>query len=146
VVGRCACVLRVALTIRIQAAAVACACAAALVASVAIEALADLAEPLSRWSTAGVAAGVSLVINNLPAAVVLSAHPPLHPRALLVGLDLGPNLAVTGSLSAILWLRVARTIGARPSVGRYTQLGIVIVPITMAFALLALRLFVPRGF
>jgi len=111
-----------------------------------IEALADLAETLSRWSTAGVAAGASLLINNLPAAVVLSAHPPLHPRALLVGLDLGPNLAVTGSLSAILWLRVARTIGARPSVGRYTQLGIVIVPITMAFALLALRLFVPRGF
>jgi Na+/H+ antiporter NhaD/arsenite permease-like protein len=105
-----------------------------------------LHQTLGRWSTAGVAAGGSVLINNLPAAVVLSAHAPAHPRALQVGLDLGPNLAVTGSLSALLWIQVARSIGARPSARRYTQLGIVIAPITMALALLALRLFVPSGF
>jgi arsenical pump membrane protein len=67
---------------------------------------------------------------------VLSWHVPAHPRALLLGLDLGPNLAVTGSLSAVLWLQVARAAGARPSVVRYTLLGLVLVPLTLVAALL----------
>jgi arsenical pump membrane protein len=75
-------------------------------------------------------------VNNLPAAVVLSAHPPAHPRALLLGLDLGPNLAVTGSLAAVLWLQVARAAGSRPSALRYTLLGLVLVPLTLTAALL----------
>jgi hypothetical protein len=48
--------------------------------------------------------------------------------------------------SAVLWIQVARSIGARPSARRYTQRGIVIVPFTIPLALLALRLFVPSGF
>jgi arsenical pump membrane protein len=89
-----------------------------------------------RWETAWVAAGAALLINNLPAAVVLSLHTPPHPRALLLGLNLGPNFAVTGSLSAIFWLQVARANGARPSIRRYTKLGAVLMPITLAAALL----------
>ena len=77
-----------------------------------------------------------MLVNNLPAAVVLSAHPLTHPRALLLGLDLGPNLAVVGSLAAVLWLQVARAAGARPSVLRYTLLGLVLAPLTLAAALL----------
>jgi arsenical pump membrane protein len=111
-----------------------------------IESLDDLTSTLGRWSTAGVGAGASLLVNNLPAAVVLSAHLPAHPRALLLGLDLGPNLAVSGSLSAALWWQVARHHGARPSALRYTMLGAVLVPLTLVLALLALRLFVPAGF
>jgi len=56
---------------------------------------------------------------------------------LLLGLDLGPNLAVTGSLSAVLWLQIARSSGARPSVVRYTLLGLVLVPVSLTLALLA---------
>jgi arsenical pump membrane protein len=67
---------------------------------------------------------------------VLSAHTPAHPRALLLGLDLGPNLAVTGSLAAVLWLQVARAAGSRPSALRYTLLGLVLVPLTLTAALL----------
>jgi arsenical pump membrane protein len=89
-----------------------------------------------RWETAWVAAGAALLVNNLPAAVVLSAHVPPHPRALLLGLDLGPNLAVTGSLSAIFWLQVARANGARPSIRRYTLLGVLLMPLTLVAALL----------
>jgi arsenical pump membrane protein len=91
-------------------------------------------EHAGRWETAWLAAGASVLVNNLPAAVVLSVHLPAHPRALL--LDLGPNLAVTGSLSAVLWLQVARANGARPSVVRYTLLGLVLVPVTLVAALL----------
>ena len=69
--------------------------------------------------------------------MVLAAHAPAHPRALLLGLDLGPNLAVTGSLSAVLWLQVARANGARPSVLRYSLLGSVLVPLSLVLGSLA---------
>jgi arsenical pump membrane protein len=95
-----------------------------------------LVDDAGRWETAGIAAGAALLVNNLPAAVVLSAHLPAHPRALLLGLDLGPNLAVTGSLSALLWLQVARANDARPSIVRYTLLGLVLVPVSLALTLL----------
>jgi arsenical pump membrane protein len=88
-----------------------------------------------RWETAWTAALASVVVNNLPAAAMLSAHLPAHPRALLLGLDLGPNLAVTGSLSAVLWLQVARRNGTRPSALRYTLLGLVLVPLTLSASL-----------
>jgi arsenical pump membrane protein len=71
-------------------------------------------------------------VNILPAAVLFSARPAAHPQALLLGLNLGPNLAVTGSLSAILWLQAARTVDAAPSVATYTRLGLVLVPLTLA--------------
>ena len=93
---------------------------------------------LDRWQTALFGAGASILVNNLPAAVLLTPHAPPHARALLLGLNLGPNLAVTGSLSAVLWLRVARSLGARPSVRTYTLLGLVVVPVSLAAALGAL--------
>jgi arsenical pump membrane protein len=93
-----------------------------------------------EWATAWLAVGVASVANNLPAAVLLSSHPPAHPRALLLGLDLGPNLVVTGSLSAIFWLQVARANGARPSIRRYSLLGVVLVPLTLCASLLVTRL------
>lgn len=99
--------------------------------------LSSLLDHAGRWETAVVAAAAALVVNNLPAAVMLSARVPAHPRALLLGLDLGPNLAVTGSLSAVLWLQVARANGARPSALRYTLLGVLLVPLTLVLALLA---------
>ena len=87
------------------------------------------------WTTAATSAVASILLNNLPAAVLFSAQPPAHPAALLVGLDLGPNLAVTGSLSAFLWLRAARTVEADASVATYSRLGALLVPLTIAGAL-----------
>jgi arsenical pump membrane protein len=87
-----------------------------------------------RWLTAAIAAGGSVVANNLPAAVLFSAQRPPHPIALLLGLDIGPNLAVTGSLSAVLWWQAARSVGARPSLVTYSAVGFVLVPITLAAA------------
>jgi len=86
----------------------------------------------SAWAAAGIGAVASLLVNNLPATVLLSARPLPHPDALLLGLDLGPNLALTGSLSAVLWLQAARAVAARPSVATYTRLGAVLVPLTLA--------------
>jgi Na+/H+ antiporter NhaD/arsenite permease-like protein len=57
-------------------------------------------------------------------------------RALLLGLDLGPNLAVRGSLSALFWLQVARATEARPSIVRYSLLGAALMPATLVASLL----------
>ncbi len=87
----------------------------------------------------------SVLVNNLPAASLLAAQPPPHPLALLVGLNLGPSLAFTGSLSAYLWYRSARATGVRPSLRLSSLLGVVLVPITIAAALAALALAGPSG-
>jgi arsenical pump membrane protein len=90
-------------------------------------------------ATAAAAAVTAILVNNLPAAVLLGSGTPAHPRALLIGLDIGPNLAVTGSLSAVIWWQAARAAGARPSALRYSLVGIVLVPLTIAAALAAGR-------
>ena len=95
---------------------------------------------LDGWATAGVAALATVVLNNLPAASLLAARAVSHPFSLLVGLNLGPNLCVTGSLAWLLWLRAARGAGARPSLRRASLLGLVAVPLSMAVALGALAL------
>jgi arsenical pump membrane protein len=96
---------------------------------------------IGAWPSALLGAGTADAVNNLPAAVLLASRPPAHPEALLIGLDLGPNLVVTGALSAILWLRIARHEGAKPSAWTYTKVGAVLVPLSMAAALGALDFF-----
>jgi arsenical pump membrane protein len=90
---------------------------------------------LDGVGTAVVAAASTVVVNNLPAAALLAARVPPHPFALLVGLDLGPNLFVTGSLAWILWWRTARAAGSAPPLRRAVALGLVTVPVSMAAAL-----------
>ena len=102
-----------------------------------------LLDSLDRWQTAGFGALTSVGLNNLPAAVLLTPDPPPHPRALLLGLNLGPNLAITGSLSALLWLRVARSLGATPTVRTYSRLGLLIVPLSLGAAVATLWLVAP---
>lgn len=83
----------------------------------------------STWAAAGIAAVAAVVVNNLPAAALLSARHVRSPAALLVGLDVGPNLFLTGSLAWFVWLRAARGAGSdlRPSyaVGRGAVLAVV---------------------
>jgi arsenical pump membrane protein len=95
-------------------------------------------------ATVGTVAAVTL--NNLPAAVLLAPHRPAHPEGLLLGLNLGPNLAVTGSLSALLWYQAARRVGARPSARTYSRLGVVLVPLSITAALAAMALTPGGGF
>jgi arsenical pump membrane protein len=94
---------------------------------------------------AAVGALVSVLVNNLPAATLLSAQKPPHPLPLLIGLNLGPNLLFTGSLSAYLWYKAARAPAARPSLKQACLLGVLLVPLTMTGALLALALVDPSA-
>ncbi len=93
---------------------------------------------LNVWATGAVAAVASVIFNNLPAASLLSAHAPTHPFALLIGLNLGPNLFVSGSLAWLLWMRAARVAGAEPSLARASRFGVWAVPLSIAAALTAL--------
>jgi arsenical pump membrane protein len=95
---------------------------------------ATLLSHLDAWGTAAVAAVTSVAVNNLPAASLLAARHPPHPFALLIGLNVGPNLFVTGSLAWILWLRAARNAGGHPEVRRASLLGLVSVPLAIAAA------------
>jgi arsenical pump membrane protein len=95
---------------------------------------ATLLSHLDAWGTAAVAALTSVLVNNLPAASLLAARQPPHPFALLIGLNVGPNLFVTGSLAWILWLRAAKAAGGRPDVRRASLLGLASVPLAMAAA------------
>lgn len=95
---------------------------------------------LDAWETACVGAVASVLFNNLPAASILAARTPPHPLALLVGLNIGPNVFVTGSLSWVLWWRAAKSVDARPSLTTATRLGLLSAPLAMAVALVGLRL------
>jgi arsenical pump membrane protein len=90
---------------------------------------------LDSWGTAVTGALLSVTVNNLPAGSLLAARVPPRPFALLVGLNIGPNLLVTGSLAWLLWLRSARSAGAQPSMARASRLGVVAVPLSTAAAL-----------
>jgi arsenical pump membrane protein len=92
------------------------------------------------WQTAAIGASASVVVNNLPAASLLAARPLAHAPALLVGLNLGPNLALSGSLAGVLWFQTSRAAGWTPSIRRFTTVGLVVVPVTMAASLGALAL------
>ena len=76
----------------------------------------------------------SVLVNNLPAASLLAARTPAHPYALLIGLNVGPNLFVTGALSWLIWMRSARVAGFRPSLARASRIGVLAVPLSMAAA------------
>jgi arsenical pump membrane protein len=83
----------------------------------------------------------SNAVNNLPlglvaGAIVGAAH--LAPRiagAFLIGVDLGPNLSVTGSLATILWLVALRREGQNISAWKFLLLGCVVMPPALMVAL-----------
>jgi arsenical pump membrane protein len=92
------------------------------------------------WQTAAIGAGASVFVNNLPAASLLAARPVAHAAALLVGLNLGPNLALSGSLAGVLWFQTSRSAGWTPSFRRFSYVGLAVVPVTMAASLGALAI------
>ena len=96
---------------------------------------AELIAHASGPETAGLAAISSVLVNNLPSAALYSAHSVDHSRMLLLGLNVGPNLAVTGALSALLWFRAAREVDARPSLLEFSRRGIPLALIAMGAAI-----------
>jgi arsenical pump membrane protein len=109
-------------------------------------ALAGLAAALGRstnvpWAAGGALALASNLVNNLPAGLMASAAalqaqaPKPVVDALLIGVDLGPNLSVTGSLATILWLTALRREGEQVSAWRFLKTGALVMPPALILAL-----------
>ena len=93
-------------------------------------------------ATAALAAALANVCNNLPAVLVLL--PLAAPSgagavlAVLIGVNIGPNLTYTGSLATLLWRRILRQHGSAPDLGEFTRLGLLTVPAGLVIGVLAL--------
>jgi arsenical pump membrane protein len=91
---------------------------------------------------AAIAAVLANVVNNLPATLVLlplvAAGGPAAILAVLIGVNIGPNLTYVGSLSNLLWRRVLRQHDVDAGVGEYTRLGLCTVPTALVVAVVAL--------
>ncbi len=90
----------------------------------------------------GFAVGVgNNLINNLPLGLIAGAT--LHTahiqgllaHAVLIGVDLGPNLSVTGSLATILWLLALRKEKLNVSFFDFFKVGAVAMPVALLLAL-----------
>jgi arsenical pump membrane protein len=91
---------------------------------------------------AALAAVLANIVNNLPATLALmplvAASGPAAVLAVLIGVNIGPNLTYVGSLSNLLWRRVLRQHQVEAGVGEYTLLGLCTVPTALIAAVLAL--------
>ncbi len=91
---------------------------------------------------AAIAAVLANVVNNLPATLVLlplvAPAGPVAVLAVLIGVNIGPNLTYVGSLSNLLWRRVLHSHDVDAGVGEYTRLGVCTVPASVGVAVLAL--------
>ena len=94
---------------------------------------------------AGVVIAVACnLVNNLPAgllagAVLVSSEAtPIVRSAVMIGVDLGPNLSVTGSLATILWLIAIRREGENISAWQFLKVGAVAMPAALIPALAAI--------
>ena len=83
------------------------------------------------------------VINNLPLGLIAgstlnSAHVQgVIQNAVLIGVDLGPNLSVTGSLATILWLIAMRREGLHVGFGSFLKVGAIAMPVALALVLVS---------
>ena len=89
----------------------------------------------------GVAVGNNLV-NNLPLGLIagetlhaVHATVGLLASAVLIGVDLGPNLSITGSLATILWLLALRKEGLEVGFWDFLKVGVVAMPVALLAAL-----------
>ena len=95
----------------------------------------------AAWIAGTVLAFGCNLVNNLPAGLVAGrvvelAQVPEHVRsAVLIGVDLGPNLSVTGSLATILWLTALRREGQDVGALTFLKLGVLVMPPALVLAI-----------
>lgn len=101
----------------------------------------------ASWSSGIFTALLSNLMNNLPVGL-LAGHviqtagsPELVRSAILIGVDLGPNLSVTGSLATILWLVALRREGLNISGWAFFKIGSVVMVVALVCTLASLWVF-----
>jgi arsenical pump membrane protein len=91
-------------------------------------------------------AGLSNVMNNLPSGLLASGAlqavkvPAFIRDSVLIGVDLGPNLAVSGSLATVLWLIALRREGEHIGGWQFFKIGLVVMPPALLLSAIAVSL------
>jgi arsenical pump membrane protein len=97
---------------------------------------------LALLAVAAVAAVAANLVNNLPATLVLlpvAAVGGLGPAlAVLIGVNVGPNLTYAGSLATLLWRRAVVEVPGVPELREFTTLGLATAPVALVLATTAL--------
>jgi arsenical pump membrane protein len=97
----------------------------------------------AAWAAGLSTAIATNVANNLPVGLVAgsvaaSDHLPQPViRAILIGVDLGPNISVTGSLATILWLTALRREQIEVTAWQFLKIGLIVTPPALLAALAA---------
>lgn len=111
-----------------------------------LRAAAHAAPEGTAWGGGILVAVLCNLVNNLPAGLIAGAavqQADVSEKiagAILIGIDLGPNLSVTGSLATILWLTAIRREGEDVSFWRFLKLGLLVMPPALLLALAGLLL------
>lgn len=106
---------------------------------------AHAATPWAFLALSGSIAVADNVFNNLPVGLatgyaLTGAHVAPHiAHVALIGVDLGPNLSVTGSLATLLWLIVLRRENVTITPWHFFRYGIVVMIPTLIIATLLVR-------
>jgi arsenical pump membrane protein len=99
-----------------------------------------LAPSVGALLTAFVVGIANNLVNNLPLGLIAggtlqAAHAKgLLASAVLLGVDLGPNLSITGSLATILWLIALRREKLNVSFWSFLKIGVVAMPVALSLA------------
>ncbi len=87
---------------------------------------------LALLAVTAISAVLANLVNNLPATLIVlpvaAASGPGAVLAMLVGVNVGPNLTYTGSLATLLWRRVMHAHEQATDVLEFTRLGAMTVP------------------
>jgi arsenical pump membrane protein len=111
-----------------------------------LNAAAKLGGVLGNLATAFGVALLSNGMNNLPVglisgtAVQLAQEPGSLSNAVLIGVDLGPNLSVTGSLATILWLIALRRENVKVTGWQFFKVGLIVMPLALLLSILAMMI------
>lgn len=105
--------------------------------------------PMPAWIAKDVSAFavafISNGMNNLPvglmsrAAIQHAQQSGIVAHAMAIGIDLGPNLSITGSLATILWLIALRREKVEITAWEFLKFGVVAMPVALLASLLVLR-------
>jgi arsenical pump membrane protein len=91
-----------------------------------------------------ISAAVANLLNNLPATLIIlpvaAASGPGAVLAMLVGVNVGPNLTYVGSLATLLWRRIVHAHDEETDMGEFTRLGLLTVPASLIACTVALWL------
>lgn len=96
---------------------------------------------ISYLVSSGGTALLSNAMNNLPVALAAGSALQFTPQlahAVLIGVNLGPNLSVTGSLATILWLIALRRENVEITPWQFLKTGLIVMPAALIASLIAL--------